>query len=165
MRTKTNTKRKFPRKLLPITFSDILRSNKSVVAFSPSQEIEAKSVILPVQDLNLFLSEQVRSLKEKFKEVEQMYPNPKDLVFSADAKIMVVLISLQKAIQNYFDGVDYVESMLRNQLIAAIGKSVTHTDFDEYMIYHNRKIFREEYQPQPFSYASSCYDLFNVPDL
>ena len=41
----------------------------------------------------------------------------------------------------------------RKQLIAAIGKEVGPVDFANYQRFHNRKLFRKEYQPRPFSYA------------
>jgi hypothetical protein len=43
--------------------------------------------------------------------------------------------------------------MLRNQLIAAIGKIVTPRDFGEYMKFHYRKMMKEVYQPKAFSYG------------
>jgi len=50
-------------------------------------------------------------------------------------------------------GLDYIEDMLRAQVVAAIGKELTATDFGKYMEYHNRKVFRAEYQPKAFCYA------------
>ena len=43
--------------------------------------------------------------------------------------------------------------MLRLQLISALGKEVSATDFDEYMVYHQRKFFKACYAPETFSYA------------
>ncbi len=43
--------------------------------------------------------------------------------------------------------------MLRKQLVAAIGREVTTTDFTNYQRFHNRKLFKQEYQPRPFCYA------------
>lgn len=43
--------------------------------------------------------------------------------------------------------------MLYKQLLAAIGKEVTPVDFANYMVFHNRKLFKPEYEPRPFSYA------------
>lgn len=51
------------------------------------------------------------------------------------------------------DGLNYIEWMLRRQLVGAIGREVTARDFSMYMEYHNKRIFREIYQPQPFAYA------------
>lgn len=152
-----NTKKKSLRKC-ELSLCLILSSNTSLVALTPSAD-EDTSVVIPVSDLNLFLAEQVRGIKEVFSGMDKMFPES-GLVAATDAKIMVVLKALQRVIQNYVDGLDYVEDMLRKQLIAAIGKEVTPLDFAEYMVYHNRKIFKEEYQPRPFSYAIRKPDHF-----
>jgi hypothetical protein len=51
------------------------------------------------------------------------------------------------------EGVDHIEAMLRKQLIAAIGKEVTPVDFNNYMHFHNMKLFKAQYQPKLFAYA------------
>lgn len=53
----------------------------------------------------------------------------------------------------FSQGVDFIEDMLRLQLVAAIGKTVTSQDFANYLNFHYRKIFRNIYRPQAFSYA------------
>jgi hypothetical protein len=50
--------------------------------------------------------------------------------------------------------------MLYKQLLAAIGKEVTPTDFANYMVFHNRKLFKPEYEPRPFSYAIRLPDHY-----
>uniref|UniRef100_A0A7S1KV23 Uncharacterized protein n=1 Tax=Alexandrium catenella TaxID=2925 RepID=A0A7S1KV23_ALECA len=55
--------------------------------------------------------------------------------------------------------VDYIESLLRKQLIAAIGKEVSPADFAEYMCFHNRKLFADGYAPVPFCFAVRRSDL------
>ncbi len=46
---------------------------------------------------------------------------------------------------------DYLEELLRKQIVAAIGKEVSPVDFAEYMDFHNRRLFRAGFQPRPFS--------------
>lgn len=46
-----------------------------------------------------------------------------------------------------------VETMITQQLIAAIGKVLSPTDFANYMLFHNRKLFKEEFLPLPFSHS------------
>ena len=53
--------------------------------------------------------------------------------------------------------IDYIEAMLRRQLIAAIGKAVQPDDFAEYMRFHCRKLFAEVFQPAPFAFAVRRY--------
>lgn len=55
-----------------------------------------------------------------------------------------------RVIQQLIDGFDFVEDMLRNQLLAAVGQEITPGDFAAYMRFHNRKLFRPEFEPQPF---------------
>lgn len=79
---------------------------------------------------------------------------PLDFLISAiPAQIMVILLHTKELCQQWLDCMDYIEDMLRKQLIAAIGKEVTSKDFGEYMVYHNRKLFREQYRPRAFSHA------------
>jgi hypothetical protein len=56
--------------------------------------------------------------------------------------------------------VNYIEHLLEKQLIAAIGKSLTPQDFTEYMRFHNRKLFKAQYRPVPFSYAIRLPDHY-----
>jgi hypothetical protein len=58
------------------------------------------------------------------------------------------------------EGLDAIEEMLRQQLIAAIGKEVGPVDFTNYMVYHNRKMFRPQYVPVPFAYAVRLPDHY-----
>lgn len=118
------------------------------------------SVALPTSDLNLFLQEEQRSLKERISEFSIMFPEDGKLVTEKEARIMLIMLHLRRACQHFSDGIEYVEVMLRNQLIAAIGKVVTTTDFTNYMEFHHKKIFKPEYQPQPFSYAIRQPDRF-----
>lgn len=52
----------------------------------------------------------------------------------AEAAIQLAVLHTQQIAQYYSDGVDYIEDMLRKQLIAAIGKEVTPVDFANYMV-------------------------------
>jgi len=66
----------------------------------------------------------------------------------------VLVAQLDSISQHYFDGLQYIEEMIRQQLVAAIGKSLTPEDFAEYMEYHNnKKLFKEEFKPKAFSHA------------
>eukprot|EP00039_Didymoeca_costata_P025237 m.12678 g.12678 ORF g.12678 m.12678 type:complete len:946 (+) comp4710_c0_seq1:102-2939(+) len=55
--------------------------------------------------------------------------------------------------QHFSQAIEAIEIMLRNQLIAAIGKHIGPHDFSEYMLYHNNKIFKPEFRPRAFSYS------------
>src|SRR4051794_28226235 len=66
--------------------------------------------------------------------------------------LVIVMHSMHLA-QHYYDGVNYIESMLWKQVVAAIGKEVGATDFTNYMRFHNRKLYKGAYQPHPFCFA------------
>ena len=109
--------------------------------------------ILPLGDVNLFLEEQKRSLTAKCVELAAIFPEEEKLITMAEASMVISLQHLQDIGQHHLDGVDYIEDMLRKQIVSAIGKIVTPVDFQNYMVYHNRKVFKDQYQPQPFCYA------------
>ena len=101
------------------------------------------------------LSEQARSLEEKCEEMAKMFPSSSftDIISAAEAKLLVVLLHMNDVAEHYADGIQHIENMLRDQLVAAVGKTLTADHFTDYMRYHNRKLFKEAYQPRPFSHA------------
>jgi len=111
--------------------------------------------VLQIGDVNHFLVEQKRSLLAKLGEMEKMFPDAKKgkLISAQEANVLVVLAHGQQICQHFADGIQYVEEMLRRQLIAAIGKEVQTTDFANYMLYHNKNLYKEEYAPRAFCYA------------
>ncbi len=114
---------------------------------------QASKAVLPIADVNLFLEEQKRSLSAKCVELAAIFPQQEKLITMAEATICIAVLHAKQIAQYHLDGVEYIEDMLRKQIIAAIGKEVTPVDFANYMVYHNRKVFREQYQPQAFCYA------------
>jgi hypothetical protein len=115
------------------------------------------SLILPMDTVGSFLVEQKRGLGEKYVEITKIFPSAtKGRVISAvEGKIIILCNYIQIVIDHYFNSVNFIEDMLFKQLFQAIGKEVTSADFGVYMKYHNRKLFRDEYLPRPFSYAVS----------
>lgn len=114
---------------------------------------DVRKPLLSIGDLNQFLIEQKRSFGEKFGELAKMFPENGKIITLAEAKILVILLHARQICQHYADGVDYIEAMLYKQLEAAIGKVLTPVDFTNYMRYHNRQIFKAEYEPVQFCYA------------
>jgi len=60
---------------------------------------------------------------------------------------------LQQIFNSYVELVNYIETMLRDQLISAIGKVVQPSHFAEYMNYHHRNLFNKQYAPKGFCHA------------
>jgi hypothetical protein len=129
-------------------------------------------LILTATLVSQLLSEQARSLKAKLDSLSLLFP-PSDsttvsaafdnyngdiasnspIVSVAEAKLLVVLHHLQRVAKLFRASIFDIEDMLRNQIVAAVGKTLTPSDFTAYMAYHNRKLFKEEFQPRPFSHA------------
>jgi hypothetical protein len=135
----------------PIAKSE--KNDGAIVAITAPATYDAKkSGVLSVGDVNKFLAEQKRSLSEKFTELAKMFPEVK-LITAAEANILVAVKHMTKLSTAHADGVEYIEDMLWKQLVAAIGKEVTPVDFTNYMRFHNRKLFRGQYEPSLFCYA------------
>merc|ERR1712166_330661 len=123
-----------------------------VAKLSNSEQLE-KSPLMGISDINSMLGEERKSLDRKCEEVASVFAVDGSVVTSADAIVGVVLRHMTDVIDTYNQAIQYVEDMLRDQLIAAIGKEVTPDQFAEYMSYHNNKLFKPEFAPKPMSYA------------
>jgi hypothetical protein len=122
---------------------------------TPPREGSAPSPLLSIGDINLFLDQQCKSLKTKYAVLAETFP-PKegDAVLSvAEAWLHLLTRHSTSISEHWFDGVNHIEQMLRSQLNAAIGKTLQPKDFDEFMRHHEKKLFKPQFAPQPFSYA------------
>mmetsp|Transcript_4902 Transcript_4902/g.13764 ORF Transcript_4902/g.13764 Transcript_4902/m.13764 type:complete len:922 (+) Transcript_4902:140-2905(+) len=115
--------------------------------------ISESSAVIPLAYLNPFLSEQMRSLGEKHSALAKVFPEDGRIISVVEANLLVTVLHLNDVCHGYSFGVEYIEDMLRRQLISAIGKVVEPRDFAQYMNFHNRKLFRSEYRPSPFCFA------------
>ncbi|MBL9103130.1 MAG: hypothetical protein JNL82_19445 [Myxococcales bacterium] len=109
--------------------------------------------VLPHAFAEAFLAEQQRSLAEKHRSLTRIFPRVDTVITGVEAELLVTLLHVAAVCQHYADGVQYIEEMLRRQLIAAIGKELTPVDFSAYMDFHCRKLLKPEYRPLPFSHA------------
>lgn len=109
-----------------------------------------------MQLVNSLLREEQRVLHDKFSAMDTTFPpasNTTTLISAAEGRLLVSLLHTQQICQQHVDAVDYIEDLLRQQLVAAIGKEVKPSDFAGYMRFHNNKLFQERYRPKPFCYA------------
>jgi hypothetical protein len=109
--------------------------------------------VLPLAFADAFLAEERRSLDEKYAELSRAFPRNESVITFYDASLLVGLLHIRQLCQHHANGVQYIEEMLRKQLIAAIGKELTPVDFSAYMDFHGRKLLKPQYRPQPFSHA------------
>jgi len=109
--------------------------------------------VFSINDGNLLLSEELRTLKEHAGNIEMAFPLHDGIVTAAEVHMVAVVLHCLEVATAWKGMVDYVEGMLRQQLIAAIGKEVSPSDFSAYMRFHYRKLFLEAYQPKPFCFS------------
>jgi hypothetical protein len=130
-------------------------NTKLFLPFAPCLE-ERKgqnSLLFDEKDNQAMFSEQKRSIAERLDQIKKAYPENLRILGQSEA-ILAFLVEFFYTLRvHYADSIEYIEAMLRNQLVAAIGKELQAVDFINYMRFHNRKLFSLEYEPKPFSYA------------
>lgn len=128
----------------------------SEASTTPVAEVYSTPItIIPQSTLNLFANEELRNFDEVFTELSAIFPpvTSSDFITQQEALISLVMHHLLDIVQCFEDGLNYIEYMLRNQVIAAVGKIITPSDFDDYMRFHSTKLLKPIYQPRPFTYA------------
>jgi hypothetical protein len=114
------------------------------------------SILLSQGDISKLLNQHVHTLDTAINSIQtstSSWPtNDSDnLLSSSEAKLSLIISHLMDLANQYMDAMAYVESMLESQLIRAIGKRITHTDLNQFIIQHNVKIMN--IKPRPFSHA------------
>jgi hypothetical protein len=75
------------------------------------------------------------------------------LATTVEATLYAVCVASERALAAAGECLRAIEAMLQDQIVAAVGKHLEQKDFDEYMEFHNRRLFQPEYRPRPFSFA------------
>ena len=117
----------------------------------------APKKVLSQQDFDAFLAEHRRTLDKKLKSLVETYPTGAEadtvLISATEATTRLLVTHMKEIVSAYKDAVGYIEHMLYIQLEAAVGKVVTSKDFNEFMGYHNKRLFLPAYSPRPFCYS------------
>ena len=114
----------------------------------------ADGPLLSRQDIEKLLAEETRRLVEKTDSMRKVFP-PSDastLVHADEGKLIVTGSFIRFGCEALKESVAHIEECLRSQLCAAVGKSLSASDFTEYMDYHCRKLYAKRFQPSPFSH-------------
>eukprot|EP00418_Pyrodinium_bahamense_P095920 CAMPEP_0179039872 /NCGR_PEP_ID=MMETSP0796-20121207/15359_1 /TAXON_ID=73915 /ORGANISM="Pyrodinium bahamense, Strain pbaha01" /LENGTH=936 /DNA_ID=CAMNT_0020736207 /DNA_START=64 /DNA_END=2874 /DNA_ORIENTATION=- len=123
------------------------------LACLPSSTVPQGSALLSAGETNRLLAEEARTLTERRAVVHEAFPSGDMLATAAEAGFSMMCRHCDRVCKEWAQAVEYIERLLRKQLIAAIGKEVTPADFAEYMRFHNRKLFAQAYAPTPFCFA------------
>ncbi|CAJ1960166.1 unnamed protein product [Cylindrotheca closterium] len=105
------------------------------------------------KDTIQLLNAQVKSIDTKLKSLNEVFPASHQMkLFSiAEATVFLMLDHSEKLCLQYQHAIGYLEKMLENQLVAAIGKRVTNDDLEEFVRFHNAKFLT--IPPKPFCHA------------
>jgi hypothetical protein len=112
------------------------------------------SPLMSLGDIDKLLNEQCRTLDNTMTELTSTFPSHQlmKLVTVAEASVVFFALGSGSLFNQYQQSIEYIEEMLRKQLIAAIGKEVNPKDFQEFMKFHHQKMFAPQFAPKPFSY-------------
>jgi hypothetical protein len=123
---------------------------------------EDAGITLSSGDLAAFFTEHKRSIQEQKDAVAAMCPTGTEgsVITAVAAGIYATFQHIDELVADHAGSVGAIESILRAQLISAIGKEVQPSDFAEYMDFHNRKLFVAEHAPERFCYAIRRQDRF-----
>jgi hypothetical protein len=125
----------------------------TALALPDRKKEEEDSPVLSSVDYLLLLEQQLGSLEEKSTAQQQSYPKKDANKFISQIEAEVVLCCKHSSELGgaYRLAVEYVEHMLRTQLISAIGKEVDQSDIDKFVKYNNSKLLAVP--PQPFCHV------------
>jgi hypothetical protein len=111
------------------------------------------ATILSNSDMEAFMEKHGREIDQARAELSRDFPSH-ELVSESEAMLALLSVHMGDLSRRYIGSVDYVEDMLHNQLISAVGKEIKASDFDDFMSFHqSQKMFESQYIPQLFSYA------------
>ena len=105
--------------------------------------------------LDALVKEERRALSERLAALAKSFPAdaPGEPVSRVEARLIALTHHMAVTAQELETALKYIESLLRRQLGAAVGKEVTAADFTKYMAFHFKKVYRPAAAPQPFCFA------------
>ena len=108
---------------------------------------DSAGALLQRGELELLVQEQERALCGRVKKLNKV-EHAGSLGSGKEAGVSLVVQQMSRVCRSYADSVVYVESLLRDQLVAAVGKAVSANDFAEYMSFHMRRRLQRAYAPR-----------------
>ncbi|KAG7365189.1 hypothetical protein IV203_038392 [Nitzschia inconspicua] len=132
-------------------------SNDSALGFPIASADESNpskmTRVLSGNNITLLLNEHVHSLDKARESILQGFPDRQSnsLISVAEYEICMLSDHSRKLADAYCNSINYIEKMLKDQLVSAIGKKVTSSDLDQFVRYHNGKILNPP--PKQFCHA------------
>jgi hypothetical protein len=140
----------------PLHDNDVTQPKSTLSLASPlssSDDDKKVGLLLSGDDSIKLLNEQVRSLEQKLQSLQNTFPSAHlvKLISIAEATLFLLCDHSEKLSQQYQYSMQYMEKMLEDQLIMAIGKRVSTADLEQFVRFHNAKFLA--LPPKPFCHA------------
>jgi hypothetical protein len=108
-------------------------------------ETSPDKTAVPLQNstVSALLHQHSRSLKTLLSTVKDLFPlttKSTSILSTNEISLGIVTQHLSQLVNEYSTGLDDVDDLVRNQLIASIGKTITPQDFAAYMKFHNQRL-------------------------
>eukprot|EP00284_Hemiselmis_tepida_P013833 CAMPEP_0174915388 /NCGR_PEP_ID=MMETSP1355-20121228/1014_1 /TAXON_ID=464990 /ORGANISM="Hemiselmis tepida, Strain CCMP443" /LENGTH=428 /DNA_ID=CAMNT_0016160263 /DNA_START=265 /DNA_END=1548 /DNA_ORIENTATION=+ len=117
------------------------------------------AVHLTLQDVAAIEGHHKACLDEHLRGLAASFPGEEGALVSArEARLCLLMAHAQRVAAAGVECCDYVENMLRKQVVQAIGKVVTLDDMTNFMAHHARRLYAPQFAPRPF-----CYDVRRAP--
>lgn len=133
--------------------NDIELSTIGLQRLNAVNDNDGHEVLLSSKDISNLLNEHVCTLEGAVSGIKEAWPSDSSgsVMSSYEAILSLIIRHLIELSTQYTDTMGYIESMMENQLIAAIGTRLTPHDLDKFVKYHNARLLSP--MPQPFSHA------------
>ena len=133
--------------------ADVVAAVRVVLPRADSDDVE----LMSDADMSTLLGESMRSLESLHTQIGRKAaasPRPNGPCSAAEVWVGAAVGSfLYDVATSVVSAVSDVEDMLRRQVAAAVGRTLTEQDFTECMAFHCRSLFGPAYRPRPFCYA------------
>jgi len=159
--TKTETKTELQansRALVELGSRTLSLSGDTAMTTQQSDQARSqhKQAVVSVADTTTFLNEHSRTMETVKNQLSKTFPNngnQKEPITVQEAMVVILCRHSVRLTQMFFQSVNYIEHLLEQQLVAAVGKRVQRSDLDKFVRYHNEQLFAPNTTPQRFCYT------------
>ena len=148
-------------------------SVKKALPTGPIMERDGENrlgIMMKMEDVHSILMQHTKDLTNVISKIESITQDEEKYIYnklmtSYEAKTMFIALHLTVIAKRWMDTMQDIENMLYKQLRDAVGKEISTTSFNEYMRFHNQKMYNEENLPKPFCYAIRRPDHYPEGEL
>ncbi|KAJ3275447.1 hypothetical protein HDV01_000274 [Terramyces sp. JEL0728] len=135
---------------------ELIPSISDVAGDTLRSKLEIFTFVAPIFDKpeelhdnnTVYVQNHTKSLETAKEKIKSLLKDEKLIPFGI---LTVHAFHIYRLASEYIRSLRYIENLIQEQLVAAIGKEITGKDLAEYMTFHNRKLFRQDFAPKCFS--------------